>query len=277
MRAVIFSAASLSCPAGMRTDIIHGDLPSRHFEPRVYGVGAWTPHLAFAYDLMAVLKPPLLVELGVDRGESYFAFCQSAVENRIGARFFGIDTWQGDQHAGGYDETTFNQVSEHNQANYPAISSLIRSSFDDALRHFENESIDVLHLDGLHTEEAVRHDLNLWLPKLRPSGILLLHDVRVRSKGFGVWKAWEELQSESRSWTLRMDRGWAYGRNRRPLSAGIFRTTLGAAKRIESRARGILFRSRRHISGEDCPALAGRLHPPDAVRAANHHPGFPFA
>ena len=143
MRAVIFSAASLSCPAGMRTDIIHGDLPSRHFEPRVYGVGAWTPHLAFAYDLMAVLKPPLLVELGVDRGESYFAFCQSAVENRIGARFFGIDTWQGDQHAGGYDETTFNQVSEHNQANYPAISSLIRSSFDDALRHFENESIDV--------------------------------------------------------------------------------------------------------------------------------------
>jgi hypothetical protein len=78
MRAVIFSAASLSCPAGMRTEIIHGELPSRHFEPRVYGVGAWTPHLHFAYDLVAVLKPALLVELGVDRGESYFAFCHRA-------------------------------------------------------------------------------------------------------------------------------------------------------------------------------------------------------
>ena len=53
------------------------ELPSCHFEPRIYGVGAWTSHLYFAYDLVATLKPALLVELGVDRGESYFAFCQS--------------------------------------------------------------------------------------------------------------------------------------------------------------------------------------------------------
>jgi len=87
----------------MRTEIIHGDLPSRHFEPRIYGVGAWTSHLHFAYDLVAVLRPALLVELGVDRGESYFAFCQSVAENQTGTRCFGIDTWRGDQHAGGYD------------------------------------------------------------------------------------------------------------------------------------------------------------------------------
>jgi hypothetical protein len=178
------------------------DLPSRQFKPRIYGVGAWTPHLAFGYDLVAVLKPALLVELGVDRGESYFGFCQSAVENRTGTRCFGVDTWQGDQHAGGYDETTFRQVSEHNQANYAGFSSLIRARFDDALGRFENDSIDVLHLDGLHTEKAVRHDLGSWLPKLRPGGILLLHDVRVRSKGFGVWKAWEDLQQQGRAWTF---------------------------------------------------------------------------
>jgi hypothetical protein len=202
MRAVIFDGASLSCPAGMRTEIIHGDLPSRHFEPRIYGVGAWTPHLPFAYDLVAVLKPARVVELGVDRGESYFAFCQSALENKTATRCFGIDTWRGDQHAGDYDETTFAQVSEHNRANYDSFSTLIRSDFDEALGRFENESIDVLHLDGLHTEAAVRHDLQAWIPKLRPGGILLLHDVDVRGKDFGVWKVWEELQSQSRSWTF---------------------------------------------------------------------------
>lgn len=202
MRAVIFFAASLSCPAGMRTEIIHGDLPSRHFEPRIYGVGAWTPHLHFAYDLVALLKPALLVELGVDRGESYFAFCQSALENETATRCFGVDTWRGDQHAGGYDETTFAQVSEHNRANYELSSALIRSDFDAALARFEQESIDVLHLDGLHTEDAVRHDIEAWLPKLRPGGILLLHDVDVRSKGFGVWKVWADLQQQGRSWTF---------------------------------------------------------------------------
>jgi Methyltransferase domain len=178
------------------------DLPSRQFEPRIYGVGAWTPHLHFACDLVAVMKPALLVELGVDRGESYFAFCQSALENKTGTRCFGIDTWRGDQHAGGYDETTFAEVSAHNRAHYESFSTLLRSSFDDVLDRFENESIDVLHLDALHTEEAVRHDLESWLPKLRPGGILLIHDVRVRGKDFGVWKVWAELQEKSRSWAF---------------------------------------------------------------------------
>jgi hypothetical protein len=178
------------------------DLPSLHFEPRIYGVGAWTSHLHFAYDLVAVLRPALLVELGVDRGESYFAFSQSVAEHQTGTRCFGIDTWRGDQHAGGYDETTFTQASEHNRANYESFSSLLRSDFDDALSKFESESIDVLHLDGLHTEPAVRHDVDSWLPKLRPGGILLLHDVGVRSKGFGVWKVWDELKERGRSWTF---------------------------------------------------------------------------
>ena len=178
------------------------DLPSWRFEPRVYGVGAWTNHLHFAYDLVATLRPALLVELGVDRGESYFAFCQSALENETATQCFGVDTWRGDQHAGGYDETTCAQISEDNRANYESFSTLIRSDFDDALARFEEESIDVLHLDGLHTEEAVRHDIEAWLPKLRPGGILLLHDVDVRNKGFGVWKVWTDLQRQGRSWTF---------------------------------------------------------------------------
>jgi hypothetical protein len=179
------------------------DLPSRRFEPRIYGVGAWTSHLHFAYDLVATLRPSLLVELGVDRGESYFAFCQAAVENETGTHCFGIDTWRGDEHAGGYDETTFAEVSDYNRPNYESFSTLIRASFDEALDRFEPGSIDVLHLDGLHTEAAVHHDLDAWLPKLRPGGILLLHDVGVRTKGFGVWKIWPELQARGRSWTFR--------------------------------------------------------------------------
>lgn len=186
----------------MGTEIIHADLPSRHFEPRIYGVGAWTGHLHFAYDLVAALRPRLLVELGVDRGESYFAFCQSAQENKTGTRCFGIDTWRGDQHAGDYDETTFAQVSAHNRENYEDFSTLVRSSFDEALGMFESENIDLLHLDGLHTEAAVRHDLEVWLPKIRPGGLLLLHDVDVHTKNFGVWKIWTELQERGRSWTF---------------------------------------------------------------------------
>lgn len=186
----------------MGTELIHADLPSRHFEPRIYDVGAWTNHLHFAYDLVDALRPRLLVELGVDRGESYFAFCQSAVENQTGTRCFGVDTWRGDQHAGGYDETTFAQVSGHNRTNYETFSTLIQASFDEALKRFEPESIDVIHLDGLHTESAVRHDVDSWLPQVRPGGVVLLHDVDVENRNFGVWKVWADLRERGRSWTF---------------------------------------------------------------------------
>lgn len=178
------------------------DLPSSSFRPCIYGVGAWTDHLHFAYDLVATLKPRLLVELGTDRGESYFAFCQAAAEHRTGTRCFAVDTWQGDQQAGGYDETTFDEVSNHNAANYQPFSILLRCSFDNALDHFASDSIDVLHMDGLHTESAVRHDVEHWLPKIRPGGILLMHDISVRVREFGVWKVWDELRATGRSFAF---------------------------------------------------------------------------
>ena len=178
------------------------DLPSQSFDPLRYGLGAWTEHIFFAYDLVAQLRPAVLVELGTDRGESYFAFCQSARENQTQTKCFAIDHWQGDSHAGSYDNTTFNDVENHNREHYADFSTLIRSTFDEALERFAPDSIDLMHIDGHHTEEAVRHDVESWLPKLRPGGILLMHDVAVRSRGFGVWKVWEELATRGRSWAF---------------------------------------------------------------------------
>jgi hypothetical protein len=178
------------------------ELPSQSFDPLRYGLGAWTEHIFFAYDLVAQFRPAVLVELGTDRGESYFAFCQSARENQTQTKCFAIDHWQGDSHAGSYDNTTFNEVENHNRKHYADFSTLIRSTFDEALERFAPGSIDLMHIDGHHTEEAVRHDVESWLPKLRPGGILLMHDVAVRTRGFGVWKVWEELATRGRSWAF---------------------------------------------------------------------------
>jgi Methyltransferase domain len=172
-------------------------LPSLNFEPlyyRPHGAGHWSGHVPFAYDLVAALRPSKIVELGTEYGESYFTFCQAVVECGIACQSFAVDTWRGDPHTGAYGESVFGEVFKHNQKHYQSFSTLLRTSFDNALQYFPDESIDLLHIDGLHTYEAVLHDFQAWFPKVSPGGIILIHDTQVRQSDFGVWRLWEELR-----------------------------------------------------------------------------------
>lgn len=168
-------------------------MPHRY---RPHGVGYWSGHIPFACDLIATGRPTVLVELGTHTGESYFAFCQAIAESGVHCRAFAVDTWQGDKHTGAYDDEIFNEVHAYNNARYSAFSQLIRARFDEAACQFDKESIDLLHIDGEHTYEAVRHDFDCWWPKVRPGGVVVMHDSAERFHNFGVWKLLEELRRE---------------------------------------------------------------------------------
>lgn len=168
----------------------------RNFEPRHAVVSAWIDHVCFGYDLVWALRPGLVVELGTNRGMSYFTFCQSMKDHTVDGLCYGIDPWASDQHVGKTDESVFKSVHDHNREHYRGFSYLMRMRFDEAIGLFSDESIDLLHIDGTHTEEAVRQDFADWFPKLKPGGVVLLHDTEVRDNDFGVWKLWGEIASQ---------------------------------------------------------------------------------
>jgi GT2 family glycosyltransferase len=155
---------------------------------------AWLGHLHFAYFLIQEFKPKVFVELGTHGGNSYFAFCQSVKENQTNTLCYAVDHWKGDQHTFEYEgDKIFSKVNDYNLSHYSKFSKLLRMNFDDALNEFEDASVDLLHIDGFHTYEAVKHDFESWLPKLAPGAIVLFHDTQVKERDFGVYKLWQEL------------------------------------------------------------------------------------
>jgi len=154
---------------------------------------AWTGHLPFAFWVIEAMAPDTLVELGTHNGTSFLAFCQAIATRRSGTRAYAVDTWEGDEHAGFYGDEVHQQLQAIVQSKYPGFAQLMRMLFDDATSYFSDGSVDLLHIDGLHTYDAVKHDFETWLPKMSKRGVVLLHDTMVREREFGVWKLWEEL------------------------------------------------------------------------------------
>lgn len=143
--------------------------------------------------LMDAMRPRTFVELGSFSGVSYCAFCQSAKSSQTHTKCFAVDTWQGDPHVGALNKSMLETLREYHDPVYGDFSTLVQSTFDDALTKFEDKSVDLLHIDGYHTYEAVNHDFTTWLPKMSERGIVLFHDTSVRKLDFGVWKLWAEL------------------------------------------------------------------------------------
>ncbi|PIZ21780.1 MAG: hypothetical protein COY49_11975 [Comamonadaceae bacterium CG_4_10_14_0_8_um_filter_57_29] len=163
-------------------------------EPHHFSAPApWAGHIPFGSWLVSVQRPSVFVELGAYSGISYLAFCQAIQEQGLATHAYAVDTWQGDAHTGAYNESIYQTLKQAHDPHYTEFSSLMRMTFDEALHNFADASVDLLHIDGLHTYEAVRHDFETWLPKLSGRAVVLFHDTHVFKDDFGVHQLWAEI------------------------------------------------------------------------------------
>lgn len=211
------SAAPAAEPTQSASDDDEHDLPlldmasvpgqCAFWTPERLVLSAWLGHIPFAFWIVAAQRPEMVVELGTDRGASYLAFCQAIDRLGLSTRAHAVDTWLGDDQAGFYGEEVFTTLRDYHDVRYARFSRLVRSTFDAAVTNFADGSIDLLHIDGFHTYEAVRHDFETWRPKLSDRAIVLFHDIDVRERDFGVWRLWDELTPQFPSFAFRHHHG----------------------------------------------------------------------
>jgi hypothetical protein len=175
---------------GMSMD--HQKIDSQRFawaerlSPRLLKSPWWIGHIPFAFELIGRLEPRITVELGTYSGSSFAAFCQAVEASGCGGHCYGIDLWEGDIHMGRFDETLFNEINGYVGSVHPATATLIRKDFNEAVALFQDRSVDLLHIDGTHTFEAVSNDFNTWLPKLSDRSVVLFHDINVTVENVGA-------------------------------------------------------------------------------------------
>lgn len=134
---------------------------------------AWKGHGLFAMRLVEVFAPKVTVDLGVDYGFSTFCFAYPKI-----GKVYGIDWFKGDEHAGLRDTLQLvNSLYSDLQEEFGVSNvEFIQSDFTDAAKIW-NKDINILHIDGFHTYEAVKSDYENWIKFCTKDAIILFHDV----------------------------------------------------------------------------------------------------
>lgn len=137
-------------------------------------------------DLVIKHKPEVVVEIGVFGGASILPIAKSLKLNQKG-KVYAIDPWKNSDCLVGQDTPnkqwwstvdlgyvyrSYKQMIKRNKledyvVTLKATSEMVKDQF---------EEIDILHIDGNHSEEAVTKDVDNYFPKVKKGGYIICDD-----------------------------------------------------------------------------------------------------
>jgi len=138
-------------------------------------------------DLVLKVKPEVVVEIGVWGGKSLVPMAAALQGNRMG-RIYGIDPWSNiasieevlhpDNKAfwGRVDHEAVMQrlVQKIKEFGLQDHITLIQKTSEDAPLIYD---IDILHIDGNHSEKTSYDDVRKWVPLVKSGGWIIFDDM----------------------------------------------------------------------------------------------------
>lgn len=137
-------------------------------------------------DLILMLKPQIIVEIGVFGGKSVVPMAYALRKNGEG-KIYGIDPWSSVESIVGMEgvnkdywgsvnhekilEGLIRKISQFGLENQ---IKLVRSTSENASPIYP---IDILHIDGNHSEYTSLFDISKWVPLVKKGGLIIFDDV----------------------------------------------------------------------------------------------------
>jgi FkbM family methyltransferase len=178
-------------------------------DPRAYRSAAFdgVSHRIILKRLILEHGWTLGVEVGVEKGATFLHLLEHCPDLRL----TGVDIWEAQpekdtRHAeGGYSYAgdalpeQERKLREAVSTRFPGRSTLMKAPSVEAAAQFLDGALDFVFIDADHLEEAVRADILAWRPKLKPTGVLLGHDLHfpgVRRAVEALCPGWLRLPQE---------------------------------------------------------------------------------
>jgi predicted O-methyltransferase YrrM len=178
----------------LRPEVVRDVEQALSVAPLDFGGGASPFKGAVLAQLIVEHRARTIVEIGVLHGRGALALCVGA-QAVPGAHVWGVDPYDvgsyrdpaqghalGDEIAGwlatfDFEAACRGMLDRIRAAGMEQVFTLLRRPSLEGAQHFPLASIDLLHIDGDHGREAVEADVEAWLPRVRPNGLVVFDDV----------------------------------------------------------------------------------------------------
>jgi predicted O-methyltransferase YrrM len=145
----------------------------------------------------------VFVEIGTWKGKSIMYMAMQIKELGKNIKLYGIDTFEGSENTPQMsDLQAMKSISKDylyelylkNIEPLKEFITTIRGSSQEVHTQFEDNSLDFVFIDGNHSYEAVKKDIESWYPKIKSGGIISGHDYTLEfGDAYGVVKAVDEF------------------------------------------------------------------------------------
>lgn len=151
--------------------------------------GYWKAYGSLATTFLP--KDAVVVEVGSWLGRSTIGMAIMNRDMNKECKIYAVDTWEGSSGCGDEEyhihikdellkkenKTLFEKfIANVKEFDLEDIILPIKKPSVEASKDFENESIDILVIDGAHDFDSVYEDLKCWVPKVKKGGIIIGDD-----------------------------------------------------------------------------------------------------
>jgi SAM-dependent methyltransferase len=122
----------------------------------------------------------IFVEVGAWKGRSTSCLAVEIANSKKDITLYVIDTWEGSiEHLNNSEKESLPTLYETFMANMKPVEKYyfpLKMTSEEASKKFKDKSLKFVFLDASHEYEDVKRDIQNWISKVKPGGILAGHD-----------------------------------------------------------------------------------------------------